>query len=273
MTNFTYACPAIQRVQGSGFLSEGSSWLTAYMSEQRRFWQDCADASREGSGETAEYQIRLTWPILFSTFYIASSDKSCWQKLLYEPPHDKTNKMICAPSDNSDQPGHPLSVLNGSSQCAQWVAEDPMFLHVDSEDSDQTGRMPRLIWVFAGCTDHFVGFVMRWLIFLTCVIWSVLFFMIKLCKVGVVHLLYPRHLCRGVYSFHPFVCLFVGSFVCSFVCPWFCPVHGISSKFYIKGSQPLIRRHSYLDHRYPGGSAFFPWPLGQCPGVGLEVKI
>ena len=45
----------------------------------------------------------------------------------------------------------------------------PMFLHVDSEDSDQTGR----IWVvtghtdqfigFAGCTDHFVGFVMRWL--------------------------------------------------------------------------------------------------------------
>ena len=27
-----------------------------------------------------------------------------------------------------------------------------------SEDSDQTGQMPRLIWVFAGCTDHFVGF-------------------------------------------------------------------------------------------------------------------
>ena len=28
-----------------------------------------------------------------------------------------------------------------------------------SEDSDQTGRMPRLIWVFAGRTCHFVGFV------------------------------------------------------------------------------------------------------------------
>ena len=28
-----------------------------------------------------------------------------------------------------------------------------------SEDSDQTGRMPRLIWVFAGRTSHFVGFV------------------------------------------------------------------------------------------------------------------
>ena len=44
MTNFHCACPAIQRGQGSGFLSEGSSWLTACMSEQRRFWRDCADA-------------------------------------------------------------------------------------------------------------------------------------------------------------------------------------------------------------------------------------
>ena len=33
-----------------------------------------------------------------------------------------------------------------------------------SEDSDQTGRMPRLIWVFAGRTCHFVGFVMMRLI-------------------------------------------------------------------------------------------------------------
>ena len=44
MTTFNCACPAIQRDQGSGFLSEGSSWLTACMSEQRRFWRDCADA-------------------------------------------------------------------------------------------------------------------------------------------------------------------------------------------------------------------------------------
>ena len=33
-----------------------------------------------------------------------------------------------------------------------------------SKDSDQTGRMPSLIWVFAGRTCHFVGFVMKWLI-------------------------------------------------------------------------------------------------------------
>ena len=42
-----------------------------------------------------------------------------------------------------------------------WVAKDPCFLHTDSEGSDQTGQMPRLIWVFAGRTGHYVGFVMR----------------------------------------------------------------------------------------------------------------
>ena len=43
-------------------------------------------------------------------------------------------------------------VWSESSLCAQWVAKDPRFLHADSKDSDQTGRMPRLIWVFAGRT-------------------------------------------------------------------------------------------------------------------------
>ena len=43
-------------------------------------------------------------------------------------------------------------VWSESSLCTQWVAKDPSFLHADREDSDQTGRMPRLIWVFAGRT-------------------------------------------------------------------------------------------------------------------------
>ena len=43
-------------------------------------------------------------------------------------------------------------VWSESSLCAQWVAKGPSFFHADSEDSDQTGRMPRLIRVLAGCT-------------------------------------------------------------------------------------------------------------------------
>ena len=41
-------------------------------------------------------------------------------------------------------------VWSKSSLCAHWVTKDQMFLYADSEDSDQTGRMPRLFWVFSG---------------------------------------------------------------------------------------------------------------------------
>ena len=51
-------------------------------------------------------------------------------------------------------------VWSESSLCTQWVAKDPSFLHADSEDSDQTGRMPRLIWVFAGRTTTLL--VLSW---------------------------------------------------------------------------------------------------------------
>ena len=51
-----------------------------------------------------------------------------------EPPHDKTNKMVCAPSEDTDQPGHPPSVIRIFA-VPQWVAMDPSFLHADSEDS------------------------------------------------------------------------------------------------------------------------------------------
>ena len=50
---------------------------------------------------------------------------------------------VCAPSKDSDQPGHPPNLI--SPLCTQWVAKDPSFLHADSKDTDQTGRMPRLI--------------------------------------------------------------------------------------------------------------------------------
>ena len=57
----------------------------------------------------------------------------------------------CAPSEDSDQRGHPPSLIrifavrmmNLGSLATDWA---------HSEDSDQTGRMPRLIWVFAGRT-------------------------------------------------------------------------------------------------------------------------
>ena len=33
---------------------------------------------------------------------------------IIEPPHDKTNRVACAPSEDSDQPGHPLRLSESS---------------------------------------------------------------------------------------------------------------------------------------------------------------
>ena len=69
----------------------------------------------------------------------------------FEPPHDKTNNVVVCPVKTQISLGI-RPVWSESSLCTQWVAKNPSFLHADSEDSDQTGRMPRLIWVFAGRT-------------------------------------------------------------------------------------------------------------------------
>ena len=82
----------------------------------------------------------------------------------YEPPHDKTNKMTVRPAKTQISLGI-RPVWSEPSLCTQWVAKDPSYLHADSEYSDQTERIPRLIWVFAWRTCHFVGFVMRRLIY------------------------------------------------------------------------------------------------------------
>ena len=69
---------------------------------------------------------------------------------LCELPHDKTNKMACAPSEDSSAWASVQS--DQSSLCTQWVAKDPRFLHADSEDTDHIRRMLSLICVFAGHT-------------------------------------------------------------------------------------------------------------------------
>ena len=74
-----------------------------------------------------------------------------WSLPLNEPRHDKTNKMSVRPAKTQISLGIRL-VWSESSLCAPWVAKDPSILHADSKDSDQIGRMPRLIWVFAGRT-------------------------------------------------------------------------------------------------------------------------
>ena len=70
---------------------------------------------------------------------------------VHKPSHDETNKMNVHPAKPQISLGI-RPVWSESSLCDQWVAKDARFLHADREYSDQTGRMPRLIWIFAGPT-------------------------------------------------------------------------------------------------------------------------
>ena len=83
----------------------------------------------------------------------AVQEKHILHLLPFKPKHDKTNKMTCAPSENSKS-GWASTQYDQSLRCphkeplCSWLSIE----RTASEDSDQTGRMLRLIWVFAGRT-------------------------------------------------------------------------------------------------------------------------
>ena len=47
---------------------------------------------------------------------------------LFELPHDKTNKMACASSEDSDHPGHPPSLIRVFAVCMMkaWTLSYPL---------------------------------------------------------------------------------------------------------------------------------------------------
>ena len=71
---------------------------------------------------------------------------------LFELPHDKPNKMACAPSEDSDQPGHPSSLIRvfAVRMKKAWVLSYLLSAHNAQADLS-------LRWAHS----HFVGFDMR----------------------------------------------------------------------------------------------------------------
>ena len=53
------------------------------------------------------------------------------KKNLNELQHDKANKMICAPNKDSDQPGHPPSLIRVFAVHIMG-SQGPIFLYADS---------------------------------------------------------------------------------------------------------------------------------------------
>ena len=75
--------------------------------------------------------------------------------------------------------------------------------------------------------------------------------------------LYPPAFMLRVYRFCLSFCLFVRSCIRHVHGIYDKVCHRVAWKIVMCGisHEPLIRKHSYLDHRYPGGSVFNPWLL------------
>ena len=77
-----------------------------------------------------------------------------------EPPHDKTNKTACAPSEDSDQPGHPPSLIRvfAVRMVKAWTLSYPLCAkrRLWSDWADAQADL-NLCWAHS----HFVDFVMR----------------------------------------------------------------------------------------------------------------
>ena len=77
-----------------------------------------------------------------------------------EPPHDKTNDVACVPSEDSDQPGHPPSLIRvfAVHMKKAWVLSYPLSAQrrLWSDWADAQADLS-LRWAHT----HFVGFVKR----------------------------------------------------------------------------------------------------------------
>ena len=144
-----------------------SAWASAQSDQSLR----CPHEERLGPylpiKRTAETLIRqgecpgwsvFAWRTLI--LLVLSWGGSCryLKSLIFEPPHDKTNKVRVRPAKTQIPLGMP-PVWSESSLCVHWVAKDPRFLHADSEDSDQTGCPG---WSESSLDTHAILLVLSW---------------------------------------------------------------------------------------------------------------
>ena len=82
--------------------------------------------------------------------------------ITYEPPHDKTNKMS-APSKDSDQPGRPPSLIRvfAVRMKKAWVLSYPLSTQWRLRSHWANAQADLSLW---WTHSHFVGFVILWLI-------------------------------------------------------------------------------------------------------------
>ena len=140
---------------------------------------DCHKRPRLGSKHntcTSKASKTLVFLCLKHDFDTKGNQCCC---ILSTGPHPRDNNLSRLMSKPTKWPVRPAKTqislgirpVWSESSLSAWRKLGSLATHwAYNEDSDQTGRMPRLIWVFARRTCHFVGFVTRRLIQLS-LIW------------------------------------------------------------------------------------------------------
>ena len=113
--------------------------------------------------------IRKLNPFLWEGHVACRVSSVCYARQLfswdtwYELQNDKTNKIPVRQAKTQISLG--IRPVWSESSLSAWRNFGSLASNwADSEDSDQTGWMPKLIWIIDGRTGDFVGYVMRWFI-------------------------------------------------------------------------------------------------------------
>ena len=124
-------------------------------------WSDC---------ENAQADLRLYWAdvaFFFFFFFLAFRCSGPFSQNTERKSNFYLSRLMTKPTKWHVRPAKTQIILGirpvrSESSLYAWRKLGSLATHwAHSEDSDQTGWMPRLIWVFAGRTGYFVGFVMR----------------------------------------------------------------------------------------------------------------
>ena len=144
-------------------------WLLTFEGPEQGFWgKNCQNAS-EGKPWTYIFlekkEKKIDRPSYLELWYKYSLGKPHWCTSDETHKHmsqrmTKPTKLLVRPAKT--QISLDISPVWSESLLSAWRKLGSLATHwTHSQKSDQTRQMPRLIWVFAGHTCHFVGFVMH----------------------------------------------------------------------------------------------------------------
>ena len=135
-------------------------WKYIYVSDEAKHWVYPRTGTQIPSLFTGRSIESFSLGHYVAVYSSVVEHVSLFKKNLNRPMTKKKNKWPVRPAKT--QISLSIRPVWSESSLSAWRNLGSLATRsAHSEGSDQTGRVPRLIWVFAGRTSHFVGVVMR----------------------------------------------------------------------------------------------------------------